>query len=451
MIKEKELLFFLKKLNEENGNLVNKDTIAKLVSELLLHSKTKPLPSLESAQNSLKFKKIFISLLQTLQKNQKRLSDIANYLANFPDKITEKELEYIQKLVNIFSFNMRSKNLFKDHNEEKLKDFIKSTLITISSQEEIRLLPTNNLSKLTKISLLLHSQQYAREIADENSSVHIIHFYENEKGKDNYLGKPRAAEYLQPYDSDSEEDDMLSFDKTSHALGSGIYGVGKLTSDEIDKQISRNSCYQIVEIKKPLRLFDQLKNSNGVGEAELWTELSKYLQKICDEIKIKQQKSRAKKKISREQALALVTEANKSLLEEKAMILSQFKAISLPQEVIIELIIYSLQEFFIASKAKNSNFLVAMPINYLIGNLGFTGVVSDANDKFSRGLILTNVEESCLKIAVKNTSDPLSTTFSTKIKPGAAGSLEKKKTKNPKSMEETKKEEPSTSILNLPK
>jgi hypothetical protein len=446
MITKEEIMQLLMKSRDELKSTLNNEVLNKLADEIMVHNNIRPLPSIDYIKKSPEFESFLQTVFQNLQMKQEKFESLSNLPAiKTQEQLSKEQLSNLQTKINTFIFRSASNRLFREDNHQGLQDLIKTTLEGMSLLNT-SLLSAKDLSDLTKISLELYSKRYEDEMKDDDSSVHIIHFYESpesNQGSDSYIAQPRAAEYLQPYDSDNEQDDKLSFDKTSHGLGSGIYGVGKLTTEQINEQLDRKSQYQIVEISKPLRLNDDNPDMDN-SESNLWTALSKDLQHICDEVKNKQQQSRKPTgKISRDDALTEVIKEREKLLKQRATELSQFKSIKLSSEATFQYIIDSLKEFLQDSKKSNAaSEVVAMPINYLISKLGFTGVVSKTNDLFNRGLIATQLEGSYhnwRKIPVKNLVDPISSPtksevdpdpllspFVTSIESGAAGPLEQR-------------------------
>lgn len=270
-------------------------------------------------------------------------------------------------------------------------------------------------SRLTKVSLELHSKQCVAELKQESGPAHMIHFYEHVVSTNQgYLtGVPRAAEYLDTYDSDDEAELSSSFNKTSHGLGSGVYGLASLDNAQIERELNHQSHFKIIEIEYPLRLVDHARTK----ESDQYTEISKGMQRLCDELKKQRHQFKHQKSVFMPNASrADVVEAFFSMPEQQtrlhqwAKILCGFKNITVEQELMQELIFEALQEFFTDANSKQCD-IVPMPINYLIKKLGFTGVVSMFNDRFNRGLIAIEQQDAsdlCFVPVKTFTPDPTS-------------------------------------------
>jgi hypothetical protein len=286
--------------------------------------------------------------------------------------------------------------LFRD----ALAELISYAYIRINSHEELHTKrPTKtHFIQLAKASLQLHSKRCVEEMAQTHGPVHMIHFYES-AASNHEPHRPcssRAAEYLDTFDSDEEAeiDRAFSFDKTSHGLGSGVYGLGALTDEQIDEQLSRESNFKIFEIQFPLRLIDL----HGRDESDLFTEVSKNLQRTCDCITLLRHQSKREKaqympNASREDVVDIFFSLPEHLenLHEQARILCQFQNIMTSLDEMKDILLNAVQEFFSHADAKKS-FIVPMPINYVLKKLGFTGVVSARNDRFNRGLVAIELD-----------------------------------------------------------
>jgi len=250
------------------------------------------------------------------------------------------------------------------------------------------------LRQLARISLAIHSEQCVKELNQSTGPVHIIHIHSS-------YSPPRSAEYLHTYDSDDEPELADSFDKTNHGLGSGVYGLAALSSEELDaRTFERNSKFKIVKIDKPLRLIDNA----TTHESDNLTVVSKTLQRTCNHIR-KIQTAEDKSRTAKTSAFFSEKE-NRMNVHDLAGTLCKFQNISLAQDKMYELLLETIQEFFTQAKRTQDNNIVAMPINYLIKKLGFTGIVSTINDAFNRGLIAIELEtdiEGLVCIPVKPT------------------------------------------------
>lgn len=247
-------------------------------------------------------------------------------------------------------------------------------------------------NSLTKVSLELHSKQCVSEINKESGPAHMINFYEStvsaERGYQPVA--PRAAEYLDPYDSDAEADRTISFDKTNHGLGSGVYGLAALDDEQIQRKLKNKSNFKIVEIEHPLRLVD----NTSVQESDRYTEVSKRLQRICDEIKNLRFATKSIYASRRDVLHMFFTDArNQQNLASLAEIFCNIKNIETSVNMMHTLLLEAIEEFSIHADSKMHE-IVPMPINYLLIKLGFTGVVSTMNDRFNRGLIAIELSDS---------------------------------------------------------
>lgn len=233
--------------------------------------------------------------------------------------------------------------------------------------------------RLTSISLALHSKHCVKELNQSTGPVHIIHIH-------SHYSPPRSAEYLSAYDSDDEPELVDSFDKTSHGLGSGIYGLAALSPEELQARIARNSKFKIIKISLPLRLID----NETAHESDQLTIISKTLQRTCDQIR-NLQIAEDKSRMAKINAFFSQTK-NCANLDDLAKTLCTFQNINCDQNKISTLLLETIQEFFAHAKRTEYNNIVPMPINFMIKKLGFTGIVSTINDSFNRGLIAIELE-----------------------------------------------------------
>lgn len=295
--------------------------------------------------------------------------------------------------------------LTKDHSPEQLETFEKAFICWASlcekrvANQKDTFNPDSEIYKqLTKISLQLLSEQCVDDINQETGPVRIIHFYENKlfTHQRHTPCSPRASEYLDTYDSDEELDAAFSFDKTSHGLGSGIYGLGVLSQEAIDEQIEvRKSHFKIFTIQFPLRLID----NDARHESDQLTEISKNLQRTCDQItnmqiQGKQNATGNQPHITRDAVVDVfyTEQTNNDNLDNLVNTLCNFQNITCSPDQMRAILLESIHEFFCDADLKKGR-IVPMPINYLLKKLGFTGIVSSINDKFNRGLVAIEPEE----------------------------------------------------------
>jgi len=311
----------------------------------------------------------------------------------------------ISKIKRMLNNYIKSKQLmpFFDLYRELCKKYILSPFDIyklVTSQ-----IPTSYSDPLAKVSLQVYSAEFVRE---ETPEAHIIHFYEGIKDKRRgniYTGSPRGSEYLSGYDS-SDEVSTSSFVQTNHGIGSGVYGMQHLTKETINDQItSRQANFCIVSIESPLRLDDGAHYGAHL-ESDTLTRCSRYLMQVGDLVKKEQIASQTTgTKLTREDALNHILAGGtvKATLLEEAQHLSRFKNLAgrFNQQIIYTLLIGALHRFLQDSKQPDYD-IVAMPINYLINQLGFTGVISKTNDALNRGLIAMNVPDNWYRVPVKH-------------------------------------------------
>ena len=275
------------------------------------------------------------------------------------------------------------------------------------------------LDNVAQMSLLLHSERYSREAALTNGPVRIVHFFEraptsNSINADESMSavceskspSSRSSEFLLSFDSDDER--HTPFEQTSHGLGSGVYGLGYLSPELINDCVqNRKAFFKIFTIERPLRLVD----NDPIYESDQLTELSKYLQRVGDALKQERMTKpkptsafftvRSRSDIVKEY---FAKQENIIRLKEQAQILSSFtdiRAMSKSSEEMETLLIKTITEWFNEAKTSKKQ-LIEMPINYVIKNLNFTGIISKVNDQFNRGLIAMNeLDETVQRIPVK--------------------------------------------------
>ncbi len=267
-----------------------------------------------------------------------------------------------------------------------VKNFHEKNKLLKSSRSLIK---QEHLTRLDKISLQLHSEQYSLDAHRGHGPVHVIHFYNGLSSLAEPLRptSPRISEHLHGYDSEDELDEYTSFCQTSHGLGSAIYALGVLTEKQINASIERKSCFEVYEISIPLRLID----NETAHESEQLTELSKYLQRVGDSLRELRGFGMRTRCTREEEVIRYFTAINNtSDLNNHAEKLSRFKQLkdqSATKEHIYDVLLASMMEWFTIAKKKEQG-LIPMPINYVIKKLGFTGIISTVNDQFNRGLVV---------------------------------------------------------------
>lgn len=280
------------------------------------------------------------------------------------------------------------------------------------------------LNDLLIFSLKVHSKKCTAELASLNGPVHMIHFYSSMATEERIKNQAHSSEHLDSFDSGDERDDGISFDKTNHGLGSGVYGLANISEEEIKKFVKiRRDCFKVFEIRNPLRLYDD----SILNESGAFTELSKYLQYACDSIKSGYSKevrhlrshglyTGSIKQSAQRRALAVrhffEDEINSDELCTHAENLLKFKNIRklhLSVHEMYDLLLSSTIEFFVKAHPLHGH-LTPMPINYVLRHLGFTGVVSTYNDRFNRGLIAieTPTTSPLLQVGIKQKLRPKS-------------------------------------------
>ncbi len=412
MLAQQELVTLLKTL-AFSKNLSFDDTLFEKMASIFLKNQDKrPLPNVERLQESTKFADLLTAILQKVsdKRTQLKLASLnfnleellENYYTSPKDTRDNSIVQRIAVLSDVFSSSIKAQLCSFETDNTILAERVKKIDERIQPVDAIlektfRSAIESHQKELMRIALTLHSEQYRIDDKNKEGPVHIIHFYPD---------FPRASEYLHAYNSDDEDDDAIEFDQTSHGLGAAVYGRGNLTEKEIEVQVNDLQYYEIVTLEKPLHLDDDSEN-----ESNELTALSKHLQLITDTAKTLQVQSR-KNKIERSEALqqALLTvdtsenlsENTKTfaeILKKKAIQLQQFHALknsSLTSETLYDLLLKSLTNFLEDSRKSHkmgkgrylkTTDLVPMPINYVIEELGFDGIVSKFNDSFQRGLV----------------------------------------------------------------
>ncbi len=284
--------------------------------------------------------------------------------------------------------------------KEKSNTILTQRLIAMKSRITLcqldREIDSEIIEQLIRLSLKIHAEKCTSDRDASAGVIRMINFY----GREAKNAEPHFSEYLSVFDSDDEKDEAVSFNKTNHGLGSGLYGLAYMSSQAIEDAIEKRRCYKIFEIRNPLRLHD----SEGSHESNALTELSKYLQVACDEIKSTYYKTldashlnlsgkRTKKESAHLREKAVIDffhdTPNELQLREHAKILFEFKnvkKIGLKCSEIEHILLASTIDFFVGASPFNG-ILTVMPINYVIKKLGFTGISSEYNDSFNRGLI----------------------------------------------------------------
>ena len=283
-------------------------------------------------------------------------------------------------------------NEFKD----KSKAIFTQRLIAKKDRMTLCHLDRAIIDQLIRLSLRIHVEKCTLDRDASVGVIRMINFY----GREANNAEPHFSEYLSAFDSDDERDEAVSFNKTNHGLGSGLYGLAYMSSHAIEDAIEKKRCYKIFEIRNPLRLHD----SEDSHESNALTELSKYLQVACDQIKLNYYKTlrashlnlsgrRTKQESADLRKKAVIDffhdTPNALLLREHAKILFEFKnikTIGLKCSEIERILLASTIDFFVGASPFNG-ILTVMPINYVIKKLGFTGISSADNDSFNRGLI----------------------------------------------------------------
>ena len=405
------------------------DFISSLTLKLMKEAQSRPLPKdalLSTSSEAMSvFKDILLDASLQWQKKKEQnaqhvnlQAEITSYL-NIENKSFNNYLsinDLIKKLMSSSSIKYSDvsnalreasmsreyfkKGLTPDSNENDVRQFdkffsklcIKLNTTLTNLQANAIVIDTGLLISLAKVSLALYSKQCHLEVTNNVGPVHIIHFYNRTHWSPDEIERPcsaRSSEHLNTFDSDDEADEVISFDKTNHGLGSGVYGLGLLNESEIATAIDNlNANYRIFEIRNPLRLVDEQGSGEAVlGESARLTELSKYLQRACDGIK----KQQYHLKCSRQDAVHAFLEKPENIdqLCVYASHLAKFNNLvrrHINAENIYMILTKSITSFYHAAK-KGTSALVPMPINYVIKQLGFDGIVSSINDCFSRGLI----------------------------------------------------------------
>ncbi len=395
----------------------------------------RPIPHFDEVLGEAAAGELFFKILNDLWRIQEDRKKNFEYLSKLIESVLlkidlgedfVKVKDFVQKFFKeidsnkIFRFGDQRK-LNRCSNQEELFSFLNGL------QERVNHYNFNGIYEvfekdLSKCILKIHSkyclQSLNRAIEGSQEPVKFIHFYESpfsnlSKQSEDFRGKPRASEYLKAYNSSDDEEELrrVNFDKTSHGIGSGIYGVAQLSEEMIDEQVEeRESQFCIIELKSPLCLIGE--------ETDKYTEISKGLQWIANRVKDKQIENRSRgNKVTRVEAFNSILKEKEEELRSYAAIINSFSGVKpkklLDEEMYAHLCATMLDFLREASSKEdkenkaNRDEIVPMPINYLVKRLGFKGVVSWQNDVFNRGLIVMDFEEDPLlsnfaKIEVKS-------------------------------------------------
>jgi len=301
-----------------------------------------------------------------------------------------------------FTERGRIRKLAAENDYKNCVDFIQS-MIECKTNEINKLIPStidnilrSKTDEMVEISFSLYSDLCQNELeSKEEGPVHMIHFYEFMPSKEDCIrGNPRKSEFLTAYDSDSESNESIpSFEQTSHGLGSAVYGVAKLDQELMSELISqlksKKSRFKTILITHPLRISNE--------DSDLMTELSKSMQRVVENAKniqlgLRKSSSPLRGKISRKKALELALALDEDILTGMAdgfCRMSCFKHYT--RKKACEFIYDALEKFIKSAKSSHSE-TTPMPINYLITNLGYNGIVSHYNNLFNRGLVAFDPE-----------------------------------------------------------
>lgn len=152
------------------------------------------------------------------------------------------------------------------------------------------------------------------------------------------------------------------------------------------------SNFKIFEIQRPLRLIDHA----STQESDEYTEISKRMQTICNAIKDERyiSKSNSNTNSSRSDVVNAFFDVreNTANVYTLAKRFCTFKNIETPVHRVYFLLLEAIKEFSIHADRK-INYIVPIPINYLLKKLDFTGVSSSTNDRFNRGLVAIELED----------------------------------------------------------
>lgn len=414
-----------------------------MVAEVLKIQKNQELPCYESLNASddirFLFGRMLISANQVYKKNELMYQEISLELKELQLQIhAQSDVDVDQLCLLIHGMKNTRGSQFGDFCAlkelmSKIENEITSEAITLikttsDALVERRLKALKNkiathlidrpyVDELIGLSLSIHSKKCTLERDSAVGSLSIIHFY----GREQTIAMPHSGEHLNGFDSGDERDESISFDKTNHGLGSGVYGLAEMSAEEIADAVSKKRCYKIFDIRNPLRLDD----SGEIKESDALTVLSKELQRICDEIKssyytrlrslhlnltgIRTKKESAE--LRRQAVIEFFREpSNEDKLHEQADILLAFREIKrklLSHEDMYHILLTSTTEFFVGANRFEGS-LIVMPINYVIKKLEFNGISSRFNDRFNRGLIAfeTLTDSPLRHMGIKAASSP---------------------------------------------
>lgn len=487
-----------KEMSAEEKSSVSPSHCDELSVQILAEMQTRPIPSIELMNQSMEMKPLFIEIIreyiQFLKTKQEQKEQRDQLIVQLQESIScnEHDPEYYTKLnavraklktmidsriftrieilnmtqktnsINSLRFNKYLSNDICPDNVAQYQGkmgFLNVAYTVLESsvaQDKQWRMSEDKNKNLAKASLRLYSARYIEEAQKDCGAVHIIHFYEGKnktfstEDRTQPLCSPRSSEFLDCYDSDdNDRSRSITFDKTSHGLGSGVYGLGSLTEDQICEAIDeRQDDFKIFKIENPLRLvsdtggetdtpstFSELSldisessidvqeappsspglysfqplesyrkrsassfsdlstteiySCDRLSESDQLTQLSKYLQRVGDSVK--NQRLSATKGSTRAADMGdfFSNPIHYQRLFTYAQILCDFDALkkrSLSVTDAYDLLLCSMKEWFSDAHPQTAQ-LVPMPINYVIKKLGYTGIISSRNDTFNRGLI----------------------------------------------------------------
>jgi hypothetical protein len=272
-------------------------------------------------------------------------------------------------------------HLMTAKSQSGLTEKMSEVILKLESSQETYNIPPDILtfghkSNLTTQTLLAYGVISTQEIQSESEPAHFTHFYP-------YDSQPRSSEYLSTYDSE-DESMSASFVKTNHGIGSAVYGLSDLVSGgDIQHQINKASHFQFVEVSKPLYM--------DATQSEAYTEVSKWMQRTADAVRDKQRELRLEThgtKITRSAAFDayLGMPGVQDAFAANSTKLASITNLGIDEEAAGQVLKDSIADFMESARHTKGP-LVEMPINFVIQRYDFTGVISQYNDTFSRGLI----------------------------------------------------------------
>jgi hypothetical protein len=384
---EKEIYVVLAEVAEERSLSLNEGLLQGLAKSI--HSATnessRPLPDMATVSQSKGFRECFHDILQHAKSQLPGAQGKIDLLGKAKAQLSSKEDADWKGIRRGLRFKVNDSeiwsHLLQAKSQGELTEKMSEVILKLESSQETYNIPPDILtfghkSKLTTETLLAYGEISTRELESQSKPAHFTHFHPLDS-------EPRSSEYLSTYDSGDEGTDA-SFVKTNHGIGSAVYGLSNMTKGgNIQHQIDQASHFQFVEVSNPLYM--------DTTQSEAYTEVSKWMQRTADAIRNKQRELQSETpgtKVTRNEAFDAYLKMGgvQSEFEENSTKLASITNLGIDEGAAEKVLKVSIADFMESARHTKS-LLVEMPINFVIQRYDFTGVISENNDTFSRGLI----------------------------------------------------------------